>query len=73
MELLMNRNLWTMVQLAASAFNAAFMVLSHLAHPVAESSVTGVAACQTAYRHEVVLAEPDRSVDSFSGLIGRAP
>ena len=69
----MNRNLWTMVQLAASAFNAAFMVLSHLAHPVAESSVTGVAACQTAYRHEVVLAEPDRGVDSLSGLIRTAP
>jgi hypothetical protein len=73
MELIMNRNLWTWAQLAASVFNAAFMVLSHLATPVTEPSVAGLAACQTAYRHELVLAESAQSVDSLSGFVGAAP
>jgi hypothetical protein len=73
MESIMNRNLWTCAQLAASVFNAAFMVLSHLANPVAESSVVGLTACQTSYRHELVLAESGRSVDSLADFVGAAP
>jgi hypothetical protein len=63
LESIMNRSIWTWIQLAVSLTNAIFLVISHLSGPISEADIASLLVGQAGHR---VLAKAARAINPLS-------